>query len=601
MPAKLPFLKSNRSQASVGSSTDHSSTVSLGMRGSIFHGSSVCGPGVHADRSADRQEGGGHQYRPQEEQQKRILAPPFSAHSPAQRQSANVSLERPPVNVAASVNAAEASLSNDTYPDQRYYTSYSAPTPPQPSPQPQESKKSLRTRLGNVIGHTHRESAERLQPAGYNKPGVGRSVSVRKKEVPTGNRYSTGEGQTRPYPQGWSSQQEPRQHLAPSKGRDEDSGLDPFLVQDRQQSPVPPPKDSPYSERYDQNGFPRPSLARVNTNPDYLSQSSQHHSPEQSSGGTRHSFQNQNHSPLTSQQQQEAQLQYQAFHNQQAPSSDILAATQVQQQTPDVALQQQHQLHDEESRLYQQQQQAFGQYQQQQQQQHEQRPPHYAGPDLHQGLQQDDSHGRPSSQQQQYRYHQGQYQAQDLQGPPPPPHQDTKFLQSLRPPSQQQQYSASSPVNQHHDPYSTDGQSHLARNPAQDPTLQKAPGTTPIEQNSGRGNFEAKQQGQGTFSPPSRQGSDGLEQPQPGRGHVQSLIPGIASFSANVVPPTSQGHPYKNSQQLDGEMSRSTPPPARGPSDMTEDDVVQMQKEYKELSKPCAAPRSTQFLTNVQS
>ncbi|KAJ9638307.1 hypothetical protein H2199_006994 [Coniosporium tulheliwenetii] len=478
MPAKLPFLKSNRSQASVGSSTEHSSTVSL-----------------------DRQEAVSNRYQLQEEQHNRPFVQSFPGQSPTQRYSNNVSLDRPPVNVAASVNAGETSLSNDRPPDSRYYTTSSSSGPPRP--QPPEQKKSFRTRLGNVIGHTHRESGDRVQPAVDNKTGVGRSVS------------------NRTYPQGWPSQQESRQYLAPSTEHNEASGLDPFLVQTEQQSPVPPPKDPIYSERYDQNQSSRPSLARVNTNPDYLYQSSPHHSPEQNSGGTRHSLQKQNQSPHTSIQQQEDQLQYQAFGSQQAPNQSTGGAPQTQQ----------YQQQDDELHLHQQRQQAFEQYHQQQQ---VHRQLQHGGPDSQQPQSQDDFQGRPPSQQQQYPYHQGKYHPQGPQGPPPPPHQDTQYLQSLRPPSQQQQYPASSP-------------------------------------------------GRIIGGPPSRQGSDGLEQPQPGQGHGQPPTLGLASFSANVVPPTSQGQPYKSSPQQDGEMSRSTPPPGRGPSDMTEDDIVQLQKEYKEL------------------
>ncbi|KAF7195340.1 hypothetical protein HII31_03232 [Pseudocercospora fuligena] len=63
----------------------------------------------------------------------------------------------------------------------------------------------------------------------------------------------------------------------------------------------------------------------------------------------------------------------------------------------------------------------------------------------------------------------------------------------------------------------------------------------------------------------------------------------LPAFSASVVPPTSQGQPYKGNggqaqQQQQGDVGRATPQPLQTTSDeMTDDEVAQLVKDHKEL------------------
>ncbi|KXT05295.1 hypothetical protein AC578_10959 [Pseudocercospora eumusae] len=63
----------------------------------------------------------------------------------------------------------------------------------------------------------------------------------------------------------------------------------------------------------------------------------------------------------------------------------------------------------------------------------------------------------------------------------------------------------------------------------------------------------------------------------------------VPAFSASVVPPTSQGQPYKGNggqtqQQQQGDVGRATPQPVQTTSDeMTDDEVAQLVKDHKEL------------------
>lgn len=78
-------------------------------------------------------------------------------------------------------------------------------------------------------------------------------------------------------------------------------------------------------------------------------------------------------------------------------------------------------------------------------------------------------------------------------------------------------------------------------------------------------------------------------------GNRQSVHNGVASrdgshsaaqmpaFNASVVPPNSQGQPYKQQQ---GDVSRSTPQPLQGNDEMSDEDIAQLVKDHKELRKP---------------
>jgi hypothetical protein len=60
---------------------------------------------------------------------------------------------------------------------------------------------------------------------------------------------------------------------------------------------------------------------------------------------------------------------------------------------------------------------------------------------------------------------------------------------------------------------------------------------------------------------------------------------GIPSFSAAVVPPTSQAPPsYQSSQPMQqSEVRRATPQPVQSAEDLSEEDVAQLVKDHKEL------------------
>ena len=69
-------------------------------------------------------------------------------------------------------------------------------------------------------------------------------------------------------------------------------------------------------------------------------------------------------------------------------------------------------------------------------------------------------------------------------------------------------------------------------------------------------------------------------------GLVQRDPPGgIPSFSAAVVPPTTQAPPsYQSSQPMQqNEVRRATPQPIQSSDDLSEEDVAQLVKDHKEL------------------
>lgn len=63
---------------------------------------------------------------------------------------------------------------------------------------------------------------------------------------------------------------------------------------------------------------------------------------------------------------------------------------------------------------------------------------------------------------------------------------------------------------------------------------------------------------------------------------------GIQSFSAAVVPPTSQAPPsYQSTQPAQqSDVRRPTPQPTQSPDELSEEDIAQLVKDHKELRKP---------------
>ncbi|GME32072.1 hypothetical protein GTA08_BOTSDO08168 [Neofusicoccum parvum] len=371
MPSKPSFWsKSNRSQASVGSTTDYASSASSE-----------------------------HRYRQPDDSQRSYHSPP----PPPAHQGSNLSLERPPINVAAAVHHQPELPATPI--DRAAPQSYASYSPhPDKSVNNGHEKKSLRSRLG--LGHSSKDGAEQ-QPR---DKGLGRRVSVRKKEVPSQRPQSIVEDQQR-YWQG--------KHLAPSHEAEEtNTHLDPFLqVQPEPRSPAPPAKDTfydhnsqPIGQSPEQNEYRRPSLARVNTEQSFQqslrarNSGENHYSPHpHGNGGLSAHTQPPPHyqsyaQPPQVQTYQNQQGQYEAFNPQSADS----AHSQSQQQSHELATQ--HDYDKQQSDF-----QAFQQLQQQQQQQQQQ--------------QLQGQPGRPGSRQQ---------QEQDLQFIPPE--------KPSTPQQQQQQY-----------------------------------------------------------------------------------------------------------------------------------------------------------------
>lgn len=531
MPSKPSFWpKSNRSQTSVGSTTDYASSASSE-----------------------------HRYRqPDDPQQRSYHSPP----PPPGRQASNLSLERPPINVAAAVSANELPATPIDRAAPQPYASY--------SPHPDKSvnngheKKSLRSRLG--LGSSSKDGAEQ-QPK--DKGGLGRRVSTRRKEVPSHRPQSTVEDQR--YWQG--------KHLAPSHEADEsDSHLDPFLqVQPDQHSPAPPAKD-PYYEANnpaigqspDPNEYRRPSLARVNTEQSFQqslrgrNSGENHYSPHpHGNGGLSAHNQPPQHVQYHTQQPQVQTNQNQEYHAFKPHSADS-ADSQTQHQLQGSGSQQ----------AYIKQQADFQAYQrlQQQEQQHQQA-----------------QQGRPGSRQQ---------QEQDLQFIPPeesaPPHQQQHQSQQSeayrtpiprvavqtqpRRPSQQEPQSSQQPF--------------IPPSPAPSHQSQKlAPQTTqefvvtPIQELQKQQSTEqmpppgqnkrTSEVPKGSMGPPSKENSN-LSQQSSNR----------QTFGADVVPSGSQDQRFrgsKNGNDRDNESGRGTPPPKRAVSDMSDEDVAQLVKEHEVL------------------
>jgi hypothetical protein len=107
--------------------------------------------------------------------------------------------------------------------------------------------------------------------------------------------------------------------------------------------------------------------------------------------------------------------------------------------------------------------------------------------------------------------------------------------------------------------------------------------------NSGRNTLRKVTDGQQPGAP-SREASVLQQPPSQGQhpGHPP-VSPGLPTFDANVVPTASQGQPYRGdkgsqAQQAQiGEMGRATPPPTARNTDMSDEDVEKLQKEYDVL------------------
>ncbi|EKG12564.1 hypothetical protein MPH_10314 [Macrophomina phaseolina MS6] len=501
MPSKPSFWpKSNRSQTSVGSTTDFASSA-----------------------SSD------HRYRLPDDSQQR----PYHSPPPPGRRPSNLSLEHPPINVAAAVSANELPATPIDSPAPPSYASY--------SPHPDKSvnngheKKSLRSRLG--LGSSSKDGAEQQSK-------ISRRASTRRKEVPPSHRPQSIVDDQRH----WQGK-----HLAPSHEADEsESHLDPFLqVQPDQRSPVPPAKE-PYfdannpaiGQSPDPNEYRRPSLARVNTEQSFQqslrgqNSGEYHNSPHPPGNGglSAHNPPPQHYHYHAQQPQVQANQnqEYQAFN----PHSADSAGSQTQQQLQELDSQQ----------AYIKQQADFQAYQrlQQQEQQHQQA-----------------QQGRPGSRQQ---------QEQDLQFIAPPEQPLPQQHQSQQPDAYRGPIPRVAVQTQPRRP------SQQEPHPIQQQFIPPSPAPSPQSQNLAP---QTTQEFVVTPVQESQHQQTTEQMPPPGQNKRASEVP-----KGNVVPSGSQDQRFrgsKNGNDRDNESGRGTPPPKRAVSDMSDEDVAQLMKEHDVL------------------
>ncbi|KAL0259712.1 hypothetical protein SLS55_005452 [Diplodia seriata] len=542
MPSKPSFWsKPNKSQASVGSATDYASSASSE-----------------------------HRFRqPDDSQQRSYHSPP-----PPSLPSSNLSLDRP-VTVGGAVDVPATPVDRaSTQP----YASY--------SPQPDRSvnhvpeKKSLRSRLGLGSSKDSPDSQSKDK-------GLGRRVSVRKKELPVPRPQSLSEDH-RYWQQG--------KQLPPSHEVDEHNPhLDPFLqVQPDQRSPVPPAKDPYYEpnnptigQNPDPNEYRRASLARVNTQQSFQQSLRGRNSGEYQHGPHPHGnggLSAHNPPPPQYQQSYAQQPQVQANQNQLHQASNPHSAESIDShsQHPHGADTQQAQ-HE-----YIKQQADFQAYQRLQQQEQQHQPQH--------------QQGRPGSRQQ---------QEQDLQFIPPltsappqqqqqqqqfQPHQPEAFRTPIvRVPAQaqpqrlsQEQPTPQQPQQPQHPPQisPSPAPSHQSQSQSQNlaPHVTQDFVVTPIqephpqqstEQMPPASNKRSPDAAKGSMAPPSRESSNLAQQPTPNR----------QTFSADVVPSGSQDQRFRGNKNggNDNESGRGTPPPKRAVSDMSDEEVAQLVKDHDVL------------------
>lgn len=518
----------------MGSSTDHSSTVS-----SEPHD-------AHSNRYASAEDPRGPYSRPQ-----------IVARSPSHRHSSNLSLDPPPINVAASVNAAEPSPQPDRPIDYRH--SYS------PDPQ-QKEKRSIRDRFGfGSSHHQSRQSVDRTQQAEQSsQPGLGRKASVRK-DIPPGQYSPQASESQQPGPHTWTIRKTSNLSTTqlPTSTEEDESDvdhLDPFLQRNQQGAPSPavPPKDPQYNQAYSPNTqqgqfAPPPQPTRVNTDQSYQNYGQDQYSPEQH-------VEQQQYQPYSQPQQLQGQQhpgQYQAFHppptNNQYPGQ----APQVQQLS-DVHAQQVYS--QQQPQEYQQPiQQGRAPLQQQQVEYREIQP------------------NRPPSQQQGYR------QSPELQIPqqqtrvPVPQQQEPQHLQPINQQfQQQQQYAQPSPIAPQYQSYDPSSQEQTSSSPSQSTPPYPSPSPMPVTKSN-----------HNKHGMPSGQSRDNinLQQHQGQQGQMQQGMQ--QTFGANVVPQGSQGQPYRGDgkgQRQESEHGRATPPPSGSrATDMTEDELHQLIKDHEVL------------------
>ncbi|KAF1954732.1 hypothetical protein CC80DRAFT_549911 [Byssothecium circinans] len=606
MPSKLPWSKSNRSHASIDTSSGHPSPVPSGNPSAIAVNDSNRYPSPEGQQVAQSPQPPGQQTSPVGPQGG--YRQQFPQRATSHRHSANVALDQQ--NLQQLRNAPQQ-------PPPTYESQQQQVPPRRGSYQPQspyvqeppKQKQSLRSRLGLT---SHKEEDAQKQASKADK--VARRVSVRKSD-PRAQDYQAQQEHNRLQAQQWNRGHGggSSSHLPVSAEQDEhnNSNLDPFLQQEEETQPRVPPKDGfqGHPQQYSQHQHPsqeqfRPPIARVNTEGSYhapgggvdyspeLQQQHQGLQPQHQPQQTQQQQQYQSYHPPPPQPQPQNSGEYQAFH----PNAPSPLITSAQLQPPDHASQQQ--------------QQNYYQYQAQHQAQQQ------AQQQLPQGPQDGQAQSAHYPQQTQYSPQAQPHQSQDLQhvqhnrvpsqtqvelkAPPPTQQQqhphivqggqpiDSQHLQQLRPPSSQAHIAPPSPLQPQGLPFqaydSQQGQPAEPHSLNITPPQQTQDNMPPGNQ---RGTLRKVNEPGPPSGPPTREGSllsqnqaqgQALGQPPPSPGPHQT-------FGANVVPAASQGQPYrgeKGQPPSNAELGRATPPP-RSASDMSDDEVSALIKEHEVL------------------
>ncbi|KAF2641966.1 hypothetical protein P280DRAFT_289607 [Massarina eburnea CBS 473.64] len=612
MPSKLPWSKSNRSHASIDTSSGHPSPVPSGNPSAI----AVNDPNADRYPSPDRQQVAqspqppGQQISPGGAQSG--YRQQFPQRTTSHRHSANVALD--PQNLHQLQNAQQQPP--PAYELQKAQAQLPVPRRGSYQPQsqhlqePPKQKQSLRSRLGLS---SHKDDDAKTSKA----EKVARRVSVRKSD-PRAQDYQAQE-HSRLQAAQWQRHGGSSSHLPASPEHDErDNHLDPFLQREEDSSPRVPPKDNfqgpppQYSHNISQEQF-RPPVARVNTEGSYHTQGGGvvDYSPEHQQQGL------QPHHQQQQQQHQQQQQQYQSYQPAPQPQPQPQKTSEYQAFNPNapsplITNAQQHPSPEHAS----QHQQSYYQYQAQQQTQQQAQQKPSQGP---QGPQDPPAQNIHYSQQTEYSPPPQPHQSQDSQPiqhsrapsqaqaelKAPPPTQplpqivannqpsDGQHLQQLRPPSSQAHVAPPSPLQpqgaivQAYDSNPQGQQPQAAephpqnKTPPQQTQDTMPPGT---QRNTLR---KVNDAGQPPSGPPTREGSLLSQNPTQGQAHGQPpLSPGPhQTFGANVVPTASQGQPYrgeKGQPPSNAELGRATPPP-RTASDMSDEEISALVKEHDVL------------------
>ncbi|KAF2103684.1 hypothetical protein NA57DRAFT_50556 [Rhizodiscina lignyota] len=558
----MPTLFKNKTSSSKSNRPPAGGSVSSEQHAAVL----TAGGGIENWNAAQQQ------YRPVE-QQPPVYAQGFVAQAPGVRQS----FDRPPVDVAASVNASQIQQAAD--PRQEYRQSYNPQfvQPPQQVQQPlqqaQEPKRGIRERL---FGHSSRESVDQTQA----KP-PSRTASFRRKDSPHKHSSPTDES-VRKGSAYWSSRQSSTGNLPISHEADEEGPIHQYNPNINQSIPSVPPKDPVNVQYYSQQTlqqhpqFAPSSLQRADTGQTSSSQGQPdiYSASEYSAGSIQATPQlnqytdaqadpDQQHfqqSPPLQQSQLPPHLQYQSF----SPTHQPSTAAQISQAQQGAGTGQ-----------------RYSYYQQQQTAAQQQQAGAYSSPGVgqnqtrssQQSHQEPQTAQPPSYQSQVPEIHQPQAVRGTLQVQQ---HADSpSHLHPARPPSGQHHFVPPSPLSQ------VQGQASVAY---------ETTASSPAPPSS---SSESSNQQQGLASPPISTQNPAQAQVQPQRKVLDMPSKGTShptresSFQPQPqqVPQSAAVRSSGGQPQQAAEVGRNTPPP-RLTNDMSEDEAnqfKQLEKDYKEL------------------